>query len=334
MVPVQGQVFTEEPTERISVIPPWRRRVRTATAALGWVAFAAGSAGVVLHYFTWPTMLLALAASFASYFMVGAVIALVLFGLARQWRSAAIALVPVAAGLWAQLPMLWPDGSAPPGVDVAVMQSNLLFGHADVDTVVKAVRDNRIEVLTLEELTPEALARLRAAGLETELPYSYTAPASGGSGGGIFSRYPLQDGRKLDGFLMSNVQATMLHPDRGPVQVFQFHPMPPNLDFDAWSRELPRIREVLDQQTGQVIVGGDFNATYDHKPFRDILRGRYADAGELVGVGALPTWPEREYGGPHIGIDKVLVAGGHATEVRSLTIPDSDHRAVVAVLRL
>ncbi|WP_157535215.1 endonuclease/exonuclease/phosphatase family protein [Nocardia inohanensis] len=334
MVPVQGQVYAEDRIGEVPGPPRWRRTVRTGVSVLGWLACAAGCAGVVLHYFSWPVMILTLAASFASYAMVGALVALVLFALARQWRSAATALLLSVAAMWSQLPMLWPDGSAPPGVDVAVMQSNLLFGHADADTVVKAVRDNRIEVLTLEELTPEVLERLRAAGLESELPYSFTAPASGGAGGGVFSRYPLQDGRKLDGFLMSNVRATMMHPERGPVPVFQFHPMPPNLDFDAWSSELRRIRELLDQQSGQVIVGGDFNATYDHKPFRDLLRGRYADAGELTGVGALPTWPQDQYGGPYIGIDKVLVAGGHATEVRSMIIPESDHRAVLAVLRL
>ncbi|WP_459963564.1 endonuclease/exonuclease/phosphatase family protein [Nocardia sp. IFM 10818] len=107
--------------------------------------------------------------------------------------------------------------------------------------------------------------------------------------------------------------------------------------FECWLRT---IRDLLDQTPGKVIVGGDFNATYDHAPYRDLLRGRYADSAELLGVGALPTWPDGDSmgaltdSGPFIGIDRVLVAGGHATEIRSITIPGTDHRAVVARLRL
>ncbi|MBL1074398.1 endonuclease/exonuclease/phosphatase family protein [Nocardia sp. 2] len=301
---------------------------------LGWLLLLSGAAGLVLHYISWSYYELGLAASFASYFMMGALLALVLFLIARQWRSAATALVASAVVAWSQVPMLWPDGTAPPGVDVTVMQSNLLFGAADVTAVLNTVRADRVDVLTLEELTQPALDRLWAAGITEELPYYYVEPASGGQGSGIFSRYPLQDGVRFDGFHLFNLRATMIHPELGALTVFQFHPVPPLADFAQWKWEMARVRDLLDQQPGKVIVGGDFNATYDHADFRDLLRGRYADAGELVGIGALPTWPEDKPGGPYIGIDKVLVAGGHATEVRALTIPGTDHRAVVARLRL
>ncbi|MEV6769760.1 endonuclease/exonuclease/phosphatase family protein [Nocardia sp. NPDC051030] len=301
---------------------------------LGWSALLVGLAGVGLHYNRWETLSLVLAASFAAQLMAASLVALVLFAVARQWRSAIAAVVVIAAALWSQLPMMWPDGTAPAGVDVTVMQSNLLFGKADADSVVQAVRDSGVEVLTLEELTPEILERLRRAGLGDVLPYDFTQASPGGGGTAIFSRYPLQDGVKFDGFSMNQLRATMIHPSRGRVTVFAFHPIPPNVDFAAWQHELRRIRELLDEQTGQVIVGADFNSTYDHALYRDLLNGRYADSAELVGVGVLPTFPEDQWWGPIIGIDRVLVAGGHATEVRSLTIRDSDHRAVVARLRL
>ncbi|WP_245717491.1 endonuclease/exonuclease/phosphatase family protein [Nocardia jejuensis] len=316
--------------------PDKKRRgpLRWISLVSGWLALVAGVAGVGLHYNRLPVRTLVLAASFASYLMLGCVLATVLFALARQWKTAAAALVVTAGAVWTQLPMLWPDGSAPPGVDVAVMQSNLLFGLADADAVVQGVRDNRIEVLTLSELTPEILQRLQTAGIDAELPYHFTQPSGGGQGSGIFSRYPLRDEVKFDGFWLNNLRATMIHPDRGPVTVFSLHPVPPNIDFDSWQHELRTIRDLLAQPTGQVIVGGDFNATYDHSLYRDLLSDRYADSAELVGVGALPTFPNDHAWGPVIGIDRVLVAGGHATEVHSLSIPKSDHRAVVARLRL
>ncbi|WP_330179150.1 endonuclease/exonuclease/phosphatase family protein [Nocardia sp. NBC_01503] len=301
---------------------------------LGWIALAAGLTGVGLHYSSGSSKALVLAASFASYLMIGAVLGLLILLLARAWRSAIAATLVTAAALWSQLPMLWPDGSAPPGVDVAVMQSNLLFGLADADAVVRAVRENRVEALTLEELTPEIVTRLDNAGIAEVLPYRYLEPAQGGQGSGILSRYPLESGAKLTGFLLNNVRATMIHPDLGRVEVFQFHPIPPNLDFGAWTDELRTIGDLLDRQPGKVIVGGDFNSTFDHSAYRNLLNDRYADAAELLGVGALPTWPNDRAWGPLLGLDRVLVAGGHATEIRSLTIPRSDHRAVVARLCL
>lgn len=301
---------------------------------LAWLALLTAVAGLALHYTAWQSMFVVLAASFASYLMLGSVFAAALFAIVRQWRSAAGALAVVAAALWTQFPMMWPDGTAPAGLDITVMQSNILFGHADPDAVVKTVRDNGVEVLTLEELTTEAVERLRVAGLEDALPYFHLEPDVGGLGSGVFSKYPLQDASKLPGYVNNNIRATLVHPERGPITVFQFHPVPANLNHGAWQNEMRMIRDLLDQQPGQVIVGGDFNATYDHSAYRDLLRGRYADAAELLGVGALPTWPDDQVVGPLIGIDRVLIAGGHATRIRSVSIPGSDHRAVVARLRL
>ncbi|MEU0539171.1 protein kinase [Nocardia sp. NPDC005978] len=326
-----------EPPSAPPANPSRRRGILARTAlVLGWLALVIGVTGIVLHYTSWRSEYVVLAASFASFFMLGSVVAVALFLAARQWRTAAGAAAAVAAALWTQFPMLVPDGTAPPGIDVTVMQSNILFGHADADAIVREVRENGVEVLTLAELTPEALARLQAAGLETELPYYYVEPAAGGQGSGVYSRYPLQDASRLPRFSLHSIRATMLHPERGPITVFQFHPVPPNLNYPAWQAEMRELRDVLDQQPGKVIVGGDFNATYDHTAFRDLLRGRYADAAELVGVGAMPTWPDNQAWGrfPLIGIDRVLVADGHATEVHSVSIPETDHRAVIAKLRL
>lgn len=308
---------------------PW---VRRTLSILGWAALAIGFAGVALHYTAWNQREIVLAASFAPYLMLGAVAALVLLLLARGWRSALAAFAVVVVAAATQLTLFVPDGHADLAVDIPVMQSNLLFGDANAEAVVEAVRAHRIEVLTLEELTPAVLRRLEAAGIDTELPYRFLAPAEGGWGGGIFSRYPLEDGAKLDGFIMSNVRATMIHPQRGPVTVFQFHPMPPNLDFPAWSAELRRAHALLAATSGPAIVGADFNATFDHHAYRQLLTGRFADAAELAGAGRLVSWPQ-EPGFPVLGIDHILVADGQAAEIHTVVIPDSDHRAVVARLR-
>ncbi|MFE3752788.1 endonuclease/exonuclease/phosphatase family protein [Nocardia tengchongensis] len=312
-----------------------RRPLRWALLVLGWLLLLAGIAGVGLHYSPWVWEPAVLAASFASYLMAGALAATVLLGLARQWASTAVAVLVSAAALWSQGPMLWPDGSAPPGTDLVVMQSNLELGRGSADSVVRTAREDGVEVLTLEELTPDLLDRLDAAGLAELFPYRFAAPSgNSGQGTGIFSRYPLTDGVKFDGFWLNNLRATMIHPARGPVSVFAFHPIPPLLNTGVWNSELARLRAHLDETTGPAVVGGDFNSTYDHAAFRALISGRYADSAELLGVGALPTWPNDRTWGPVIGIDRILIAEGHATALRSITIPNTDHRAVIARLRL
>ncbi|WP_433679629.1 endonuclease/exonuclease/phosphatase family protein [Nocardia sp. CA-119907] len=311
-----------------------RKWVDRVLLGLGWCALGAGVLGVVLHFGTWRRQALVLLAAGASYLMLGAALGLVLLLIARGWKSAAAAGVLVAAVLWTQVPMFVPEGRAASGPEVSVMQSNLLFGKADAATVVRAVRENRVEVLTVDELTPELAQRLAAAGIEELLPHQFLQPRGGGNGTGIYSRYPLRDTKKYDGFWMSNLSATMEHPQRGPVAVYAFHPVPPSVDFSAWSSELDRIREILDTQQGPAIVGADFNATRDHSAFRDLLRGRFVAAADQAGAGPLLTYPADRRWGPVIGIDHILVADGTAAEVRSLTIPGSDHRAILAQVQL
>ncbi|MBF6186478.1 endonuclease/exonuclease/phosphatase family protein [Nocardia farcinica] len=315
---------------RVGDMRMWTMR---AVLGLGWCGLLVGIAGIVLHLRGWRSQWPALAASGASYFMLGALVALLLFLIVRGWRSAAVAGVVVAAVVWTQLPAFVPDGRAASGPELRVLQSNLLFGGSDLDAVVGEVRGRGVELLTVQELTPDAAHQL-TADLAADLPYHHLEPGPGGAGTGIFSRYPLHDTRKLDGFLLANLSATMDHPQRGPVTVFAVHPVPPPMNFPAWSAEMRRLREVLDVQQGPAVVGGDFNATMDHALFRDLLRGRFASAAELAGAGPLPTWPADRAWGPVIGIDHVLVADGGAGRVESITIPGSDHRAVYAELRL
>ncbi|MFC4127099.1 endonuclease/exonuclease/phosphatase family protein [Nocardia rhizosphaerae] len=306
-----------------------------AMLVLGWGAVATAVVGIVLHLGKWSQRSMVLLASGAMWLMLGAVVGLILLVLARSWRSAVAGAAVLLGVLWLVAPSYLPESRAAAGPEVVVLQSNLLFGQADPAAVVAAVRDNEVDVLTAEELTDGAIDRLRAAGLEDLLPYTYLEPArSGGGGTGIYSRYPLRDTRKYDGFVMSNISATMEHPQRGPIPVFAFHPMPPNLDFAAWSAEMRRVDEILAATAAPAIVGADFNATRDHSAYRALLDGPFAAAADQTGDGILLTFPADRRWGPVLGIDHILVAGGVAQQVRTLTLPGTDHRAVLATVRM
>ncbi|GAA5058249.1 endonuclease/exonuclease/phosphatase family protein [Nocardia callitridis] len=302
---------------------------------VGWCAVGVGFVGVVLHFGAWGNRLPVLVASGATYLMFAAIVGLILLLLARGWRSSVVAGVVVAAVLWTVVPIYVPQSRAASGPAIVVMQSNLLFGGADPDAVVRAVEDTRVDVLTVEELTEAAVGRLRTAGLEAALPFHYLEPTRDGGGGtGIYSRFPLRENKKYDGFILNTVSAVVEHPEGGPITVFGMHPVPPTAAFPNWRAEMGRVREILDAQRGPVVVGADFNATRDHAEFRALLEGRFTSAAEQIGAGMVPTYPSDRRWGPLIGIDHVLLADVTAEDVRTLSIPGSDHRALLARVRL
>jgi endonuclease/exonuclease/phosphatase (EEP) superfamily protein YafD len=82
-------------------------------------------------------------------------------------------------------------------------------------------------------------------------------------------------------------------------------------------------------------MAGDFNASRTDAGFARLLRGSgFADAAD--GRGLLPTWPSsKAWIWPVLRLDHVLVSRGIGVAgVRVLGPTGSDHRAVVADLRL
>ncbi|WP_420751217.1 endonuclease/exonuclease/phosphatase family protein [Rhodococcus sp. O3] len=306
--------------------------VRPAIAVLAWIATAIGAIGVALHLSPSSSRVLVLAASGALYPMAGAVVGAVAFVALRRWIAGAVAGLVVAGAVVTQAPLHVGSATAVDGVAVQVMQTNILFGGADPAAVVAEVRERNVGILTVDELSPEAVDALSREGLDELLPHRYVSPAAGANGTGIWSTYPLSDAVEYDGFVMSQLSATAEVPGVGPVAVYAFHPVPPVFGTHVWADELSRLRDILERTpvTLPAIVGADFNATFDHAQFRALLSGRFGDAGEQVGAGNLVTYPTDKRLPPVVGIDHVLVAGGRATEVTAVDIPGADHRAVVA----
>ena len=82
-----------------------------------------------------------------------------------------------------------------------------------------------------------------------------------------------------------------------------------------------------------LVIAGDFNATLDHAPMKDL--GGCADAGLEAGIGGVSTWPTSSHttllGSP---IDHVLAdsATWRTRSASVLTLSGSDHRALVVEL--
>ena len=310
----------------------WGRRI---TIGFGWAAVVVGLIGVYLHVSSSTVKLLILLASFAPYLMLGGVLGFVVLAIARHWVGVVVGGLVIGASVATQLPGYLPNGTPGAGPAMTVMQTNILFGGGDAGVVVDEVRRNGVDLLTVSELTDDALTRLDAAGVGSELPHRYVAPGPGGSGTGMWSRYPLDEHKRYDGFALAQLSARMLMPDGQAVTVFALHPVPPYPVTEQWVSEMRRVEEILaDVSSGPAIVGADMNSTTDHSLFRNVLSTRFENAAGQVGAGIVPTFPAEKWYPAIIGIDHILLAGARAESVRTVEIPHADHLAIIADLRL
>lgn len=311
--------------------------LRLGADVLGWAATATGAVGLALYFSTSSARPLVLTASGAPYLMVGALVGPVVLAARRRWVAVLVSVAVAVAAIWTQAPLHIATAVPRDGPEVTVMQANILFqGGADPDVLVARVRERDVDVLTVDELTSAAAGALTRAGLDGLLPYRYLVPGRLASGTGIWSRFPLSDTVEHDGFVFHQISVIADVPGAGPLAIHAFHPVPPVLGTHIWAAELSQLREILERFRADIpgVAGGDFNATYGHSQFRALLSGRFADAAEQAGAGAVRTYPADRRRTPLVAIDHILVADGTAITFEPVELPGADHRAVVARIRL
>ncbi|KAA9374286.1 endonuclease/exonuclease/phosphatase family protein [Microbispora cellulosiformans] len=220
-----------------------------------------------------------------------------------------------------------------------VLSANLLRGSVPPAALVDLVRTLRPDVLTLQELSPEALEGLRGAGLTRLLPYGDERAREGSGGSGLFTRFPLRPETITGPGDSRQAQGRVEVPGAEPVGVVSVHPCAPRYAsrFTCWADVLA----ALPPPAGQVrILSGDFNATLDHERVRRLLDAGYRDAADATGDGLAGTWPYRQWDFrglpvPPVTIDHVLV--DPRVTVRAFGVhrlPVTDHRAIFAELVL
>lgn len=219
------------------------------------------------------------------------------------------------------------------GLQVRLMASNLLVGIADAQAVVREVRERKIDILALQELTPDMVKDLERAGLNRLLPNRVFLAEPGGSGSGIASRFPLTARQLTPPGTLQQAGAWVDVPGAKDIEVVSVHPLPPVVTEgpEAWQRELAGLPSP-DSTDAIRVLAGDFNATLDHVGMTRLLNKGYVDAADQVGKGLIHTWPSN--GGiwpPPVTIDHVLVDPRCPVDsVDVFDVPGSDHRAVVA----
>lgn len=265
-------------------------------------------------------------------------VALVLFLIVRKWWPAGIAFGVGVLTVVSQVGLYVADVAPRTGTDVQVLQANLGLGKADPAELVGLATDHKVDLAATEELTDVEADRLTKAGLTRPLPYTYLAPSPGGTGLGIWSRYPLSDVQNHPGFRLGVLSARVAMPS-GPVRFVAVHLTPPYpRPSGQWSHEMKKLDDLLTNLAAAhepVVVAGDFNATPDNAQFRALTDYDYSDAADKAGSGYLGTYPTDRWWGPRLMIDHVLGgAGAFPTDLHAVDLPGSDHRGLVATVRL
>lgn len=333
---VPGDVHGSEPSPRSN----------TSARKHSWAARAArisGSAGLVVAWFGLAARFatarpLIVMAAGAFWLMLFAVPSAFLLAFVRSRVGLAIALVTVLAMVVVEAPLFIGSSPSARGPRVEVFTANLRLGLADPSGVLDDARRAGADVVLLQELTPSERVRLHDAGLDQRFPFNITDARATATGVGLWSRYPLRDATRHPGFGFALVSAQVEIPlaSTAPTVVSAHMVAPWPQRPTRWLSDLARLEVLMTDlaELGPVIVGGDFNSTYDNRQYRSLATHGFHDAVDQSGAGFVPTFPANHWYPPLIEIDHVLARGAVAHSVHSMRVPGSDHRGLVVGLRL
>lgn len=285
---------------------------------------------------------LVLAASFA-YVPLLALCAVVLTALCRKKLLSVVGIVLLAISVAVQVP--WHDlgrtsGTGPPSAELRVLSSNIQKGEVDPTAFINLAVDSA-DIITMSELTAEAAARFREGGLRRTFPYSILVPRPGAGGMGLWSRYPLTalaPSKYGNNFIAARVRVPGVRDDPVVASVHLMSPLAGGANtFAQWNHRITAAKaEFADYAEtagpAAVIIAGDFNATPDMRQFRDLLDVGYRDAVNQTGAGFSPTYSPHPAIPPLITIDHVLTRNSVAQSIRTVDIPGTDHRALLATV--
>lgn len=265
--------------------------------------------------------------------------------IARRWWLAAAAAAVVAA----QVAFVVPELSAAAPVPTWARHAPVVrLFDANIDKslrfqagYVRAIEQDRPDVVTLEEFTPPALQSMIASGVLASFPYRCVAPAPGAAGFLIASRLRLTGCQVRTVFwdyqwMPYLVEATLSSPG-GPIALRLVHTLAPlPQSWGEWSAALAAVgQSVRASGDSTMLMVGDFNATWGNSGFVALLHDGLTDAAAARGKATDMTWPNGAIVPPFARIDHVLTGARlAATEISAEPGFGSDHRYLVATVAI
>ena len=229
-------------------------------------------------------------AALAPVAVLPAVAAVVIAATTAWWLTVLLAL-PAAMLLAWQLPPPRPRGHRAAGrsgpaaevLTLRVFTVNVRGGWADPGAVLRTLRRHDVDVLAVQELTARLVNRLAEAGLTEVLPSAHLDPRLGSAGAGLWARWPLHPLPPLPGLAAAAPRAGVDLADGLSVTLALLHAKAPTKGRAIqWQSELALLGSGLAGVPGPQIVAGDFNASRDHRPFRDVLAAGFLDCADAA----------------------------------------------------
>jgi len=309
---------------------------RRAAELIGWGVVASVGLVMITQAFGWDgTRVVSTLQSLTPY---GIPLVVIAAGAAVWLERDALAATAACVGLGALLlstPIVFPPGQPevrPDAVGVSATAVNLLYSNPQVDAVADDLVELDADIIVFSEYTPEHRATLAAHPVASRYPHKVNGDSLFAGGMALWSKYPVIENERID-TINGTIDASLDGPD-GSIRIFAVHPPTPIFDHDNWTRELHLIAESADDVVNPTLVIGDFNASYWHPAFRDILRRGFTDAHMANGQGWSTSWPTNEFVPPFVRLDHALTGNGLvATEVDDFRVPGSDHTAFVVTVK-
>lgn len=302
---------------------------------LGLLLLAVAAAALAARFTPANNRWILAGAALSPYLMLGAPLAVLVFGVSRHWTLVSVAAVLTVATLAVQAP--WYIGSPDPdtGTTLRFVSANLLLGEAD-PAAVTALAAEHADILAVQELTPELSAVLSTA-LAADFPYSALRPRDRAAGVGLWSRYPITSSGSDESFSRGVIYARVRIPETDfETTVLSTHMPPPRSAFASWRTDITRLGPVLHDlpDDGPIVIGGDLNASPDVREFRQLLRGGYRDGAAQAGAGMTRTHPSNVIIPPLLAVDHIITRDATVTALRTVPVAGSDHLALVATVVL
>ncbi|HET9349100.1 MAG TPA: endonuclease/exonuclease/phosphatase family protein, partial [Arthrobacter sp.] len=329
-----------------------------AAAGWRWLAGLAAAPVVVVSVFRavpreWPTTAVQLV-SFTPWLVLPAGASLLFAVLGRRRWMAGAAAGLVAVQLFWLVPLDYaraaPEaaaGSAPDAladavdgtVELRTMSLNAKLGKADAAEIVRLVREHGITLLALQEYTQALEDRLDAAGLPALLPNRISDPADRAAGNAVYSVHELVPAGKVSGSHFPMPMIRVIAESQGQRAVFELTNVharaPVGVGLPKWRSDLAALGRLV-FLPGNVVLAGDFNASYDHAEFRQLLQGggrKLVDVGMAQGSRLIPTWPMEDLFLPGITIDHIVTTPSvRSADYAVHRVSGTDHAAIIATL--
>lgn len=296
-------------------------------------------------------------ASFVPLAFIPAIICLIFAVVWRRWVLTAVCVLAIAInGVWhigyfiptQTVSDLASDlATASASADTSdsyarIMTLNTNNGGASAEEIVAICREQNVEVLCLQETTSEFVEELEAAGIADVLSYSVVSEGasaiSNGGRNGIWTAAPMDDiSRNLLPIDTSSMPAATVQIGDQDVRIVSVHPNSPVRGAqDLWNEGLATIG-TLSEYSHSYVIMGDFNSTWDHARFRELLGSTFVDASQQAGEGFHMTYPSNSIIPSLIEIDHIVYtqdSGIAVSSLETLAVSGTDHKALLGTLEV